>query len=85
MNYKEIIQEVSINLNLPYEVVDKAYTSYWEFVRKMIHVLPLKKDLSEQEFNQLRTSFNVPSLGKLNCQYNKLLGIKYSYKRRKQN
>ena len=47
MNYKEIIQEVSINLNLPYEVVDKAYTSYWEFVRNIIHVLPLKKDLSE--------------------------------------
>ena len=80
MNSKEIIQTVSKKLNIPYEVVNKAYSSYWEFVKTTIEKLPLKDDLSEEQFSQLRTNFNVPSLGKLNCTYERMLGIKQKYK-----
>ena len=44
MNSKEIIQTVSKKLNIPYEVVNKAYSSYWEFIKTTIEKLPLKED-----------------------------------------
>lgn len=80
MNSKEIIQIVSKKLDIPYEVVNKAYSSYWEFVKETIKRLPLKEELTEEQFSQLRTNFNVPSLGKLNCTYERMLGIKQKYK-----
>ena len=83
MDSKEIIQTVSKKLNIPYEVVNKAYSSYWESVKTTIEKLPLKEDLTEEQFSQLRTNFNVPSLGKLNCTYERMLGIKQKYKYKK--
>lgn len=80
MDSKEIIQTVSKKLNIPYEVVNKAYNSYWEFVKTTIEKLPLKDDLSEEQFSQFKTNFNVPSLGKLNCTYERILGVKQKYK-----
>lgn len=80
---KEIIQTVSEKLIIPYEVVNKAYNSYWEFIKENIEKLPLKEELTEEEFSRLRTNFNVPSLGKLNCTYKKMLGIKQKYEENK--
>ena len=42
MKYEDIITETSKDLNIPYEVVDLAYKSYWKFVREKIQELPLK-------------------------------------------
>lgn len=81
MNSKEIIQTVSKKLDIPYEVVNKAYSSYWEFVKETIKKLPLKEELTEEQFSQLKTNFNVPSLGKLNCTYERMIGIKQKYKK----
>lgn len=80
MTHKEIIQKVSNELNIPYEVVNSAYSSYWKFVRETIQALPLKEDLTKEEFLKLRTNFNVPSLGKLTCNYERMLSIKEKYK-----
>ena len=63
-------------LGLPREVVKEAYESYWRYIRCTISELPLKNDLSEEEFNKLRTNFNVPSLGKLSCTYSRYKAIK---------
>lgn len=81
MNLQEIIKEVATELGLSSEVVNKAYSSYWEFVKKTIKNLPIKEELTEEQFSQLRTSFNVPVLGKLYCDYSRILGIKHSYKK----
>lgn len=83
MIYKEILQKVSEETKIPYEVVSKAYSSYWEFIRKKIVELPLKEDLNEEEFSKLRTNFNIPSLGKLNCTYERMVGVKRRYNRTK--
>lgn len=61
----EIYEQVAKDLGLEPEVVKAAYQSQWQFIRNTIEALPLKEELSEEEFSQLRTSFNVPSLGKL--------------------
>lgn len=61
----EIYEEVAKELGLDPKVVKAAYQSQWQFIRNTIEALPLKGELSEEEFSQLRTSFNLPSLGKL--------------------
>lgn len=80
MNLPDIIDKVAKELNIPTEVVSRAYKSYWVFVKDTIQALPLKEDLNEEEFAKLKTNFNVPSLGKLSCTYKRMLGIKKKYK-----
>ena len=76
MEYQEAINKVAGELNLEVEVVDEAYKSFYGFVREKISELPLKEDLSEEDFNALRTNFNIPSIGKLHCTYERYLGMK---------
>lgn len=80
MNYQNAINHVANKLELPREVVKEAYESYWKYIRCTISELPLKDDLSEEEFNKLRTNFNVPSLGKLAVTWDRYKAIKDRYK-----
>ena len=76
MSYPDIIGKVSEELNLPKEVVDKAYKSFWLFINQSIQSLPLKENLNEEDFAKLKTNYNIPSLGKLTCTYVRMLGVK---------
>lgn len=76
----KILEKVSEKTNIPLEIVSKVYDCYWLYIRNTIQDLPLKDNLSEEEFNKLRTNFNIPSLGKLTCDYNRLQGVKKRYK-----
>ena len=76
MTYNEIVNKVSKELNLPRTVVDKSYKSFWIFIRNTIKQLPLKDNLNEEEFSKLRTSFNIPTIGKLFCTYNRFINTK---------
>ena len=80
MSYSEIIGKVAEELNLPIEVVDKTYKAYWLFIKQSIESLPLKEDINEEDFAKLRTNFNIPSLGKLTCTYDRMLGVKKRFK-----
>ena len=80
MNYPDIIGKVSQEMNIPLEVVDTAYKSYWKFIKQTIQSSPLKDDISEEDFTKLRTNFNVPSLGKLTCTYDRMMGVKKRFK-----
>ena len=76
--YKLVAEE----LNIPVEVVKEVYKSYWRFIKSTIQELPLKEDLSEEEFLKLKTNFNIVSLGKLSCDYNRYKRIKLKEKYR---
>ncbi len=76
MIYSEAIKQVSTELGLPPKVVKEAYESLWTFIRNNIKALPLKEDLSKKEFDKLRTNFNIPSIGKLSCTYDRMIGVK---------
>jgi len=76
MIYPDIEKEVSQKLNIPEDVVDAAYKSFYEFVKEKITELPLKDELSEEEFSKLKTNFNIPSLGKLHCTYERYTKVK---------
>lgn len=79
MKYTELVSIVSKELDIPTEVVERAYKSYWEFIKTTIQALPLKEDLNEEEFSKLRTNFNVPSLGKLVCTFDRMEGVKKKF------
>ena len=76
MKYSDIINKVSEELNLPRELVENAYKAYWNFIRVTIEELPLKTEISQEKYEKLRTNINIPSLGKLNCTYNRYIGIR---------
>lgn len=76
MNYSEIIKKVSQETGIPVRVVNLAYKSYWKFIKQKIQTLPLKGNISEEEFNALRTNFNIPSLGKLYLTWDRVQGCK---------
>ena len=80
MNYPDIIGKVSQEMGIPPEVVSTAYKSYWKFIKQTIQSLPLKDDISEEEFAKLRTNFNIPSLGKLTCTFDRMMGVKKKFK-----
>ena len=76
MSYSDIIEKVAEELNLPKELVNKTYKAYWASIRSSISALPLKDDLDEEGFSQLKTNYNIPSLGKLSCTFDRYMGIK---------
>ena len=66
MTYEEILIKVSKTTGLPKELVRKIYKAYWYSIRSMIKELPLR-EVDSNTISQIRTNFNIPSLGKLNC------------------
>ena len=76
MRHSDIINKVSKELDLPEELIEKVYKAYWNFIRVTIEELPLKTKLTQLEYRNLRTNINIPSLGKLNCTYNRYIGIR---------
>jgi hypothetical protein len=80
MTYWEIVNKVSGDIGLSPDTVDKTYRAFWKYIRDSIQSLPLKEDISEEEFLMLRPNFNIPSLGKLTCTYKRYFGVKEKFK-----
>ena len=75
-NYQKIIAKVAEDLELSADHVDKVYKSYWKVIKSYIENLPLKEDLSDEEFNELRPNINIPSIGKLYVTLKRYHGMK---------
>ena len=75
MTFKQIIKQVDKELNLPEDLVRNTYKSYWKVIRQIIESNNIKysKDsiLTAKEFNSKQININIPSIGKLNCTYDK--------------
>lgn len=75
MTFKQIIKQVAKELNLPEDLVRNTYKSYWKVIRQLIESNNIKysKDsiLTAKEFNSKQMNINIPSIGKLNCTYDK--------------
>ena len=76
MTYNEIIAKVSKQTGLPHKIVDRTYKAYWKAIRQHITSLPLKEDLTDEEFQNLQPNVNPPSLGKLNVTLDRYHGMK---------
>lgn len=84
LTYSDIIKSVAEELQLPEREVDRIYRAYWRFIKDSIASLPLKDDLTEEEFNALHTNFNIPSIGKLHCTYDRYRRVKKRFEYIKQ-
>lgn len=80
MTYKEIVAKVAEETGLPVMLVDRTYKAYWKTIRDYVSSLPLKEDLSEEDFAKLRPNINIPSLGKLYVNVDRYNAMKKSYK-----
>lgn len=79
----KMFKEVAEELDMSEKDVKNIYTAYWTAIRETIKALPFKDDLSEEEFLTLKTSFNLPKIGKLGCTYKKYVSLKERYKNAK--
>lgn len=82
---KNIYKKVSEQLGIAEDTIQEVYKLYWSFIKDTIESLPLKEKLTENEFNKLKTNFNIPLLGKLSCDYNRFKGVKESLKIKSRN
>ena len=65
------IKKVSRNLSVDQKLVEAVYKSYWLFIKEHISSLPLR-DLTQEEYESTVSNINLPYLGKLYVDYNKL-------------
>ena len=65
MTYEEMVSRVSDSTGISKALVNRTYKAYWRTVREYIESLPLKQDLTEEEFLKLKPNVNIPSIGKL--------------------
>ena len=84
MTYDEIIAEVSKSTGLTKRMVDKAYRAYWKAVREHICSLPLKEDLTDEQFSSLKPNVNIPSIGKLYVTLDRYKRMKKMFNSRKE-
>jgi len=79
MTYDEIVSEVAGSTGLSKRMVDKIYKLYWKSVREYIKSLPLKEDLTDEEFMKLKPNVNIPSLGKFYVSLDRYKKLKERY------
>ena len=76
MDYNAIIEKVAKETELPKTLVDRTYKAYWKAMRLYITSLPLKEELTDEQFMKLRPNVNIPSIGKLYITLNRYQRVK---------
>ena len=59
------IEKISEEMSIPKEVVIKVIESQYEFIRKKTKELHFDPNLTREEFDAMKTNFNIPCIGKL--------------------
>lgn len=79
---KEDYRIVADKLGLCPKLVEKVYKQYWGVIKEIIESQPLKEDMTEEEFNNLKSCISIPRIGKFYCTYDKykFLNTKFSSK-----
>lgn len=66
------LKQTARKLCLDTAVVESVYRSYWKFIHEYISNIQDVVNLSKEELNTLNTNFNIPYLGKLYIDYEKI-------------
>lgn len=80
--YLKMVNETAEKYGLEKKLVDAVYRAYWRSIKNYIESLPLKDDLTEEEFDKLRPNINLPQLGKLFVSKERYDTKKKNYKRK---
>lgn len=62
---KTIENDLSKELDLTDEEILNAYKAYWRFIHDKAGSIDFQNIKSKDEFEKIKTSFNIPNLGKL--------------------
>jgi len=62
---KALIHSIGLKYNLQDEVINKIVNSPYKFTREKISELQISDDMSEEEYNKLKTNFMYLYIGKL--------------------
>ena len=84
MTLEEIFGKVAEDTGLTKDFVGKVYKAYWKAIREHITSLPLKEDLTDEEFSNLQPNVNIPSIGKLYITPERYRRMKDNYKKYEQ-
>lgn len=76
---KSIVSKVAKETGVPPTTVSKIYRAYWKALRTHIESLPLKSDLTDEEFLALQPNINIPSIGKLYVTLERYKKVKRDY------
>lgn len=79
MKISNAIKIAAEEVGIPIEAAHKAYYMSWKFIQEKMKELPLKENLTEEQFNSLRPNFNIPELGKFAVTYEKYKKVKRGY------
>ncbi len=70
---KKLIHRIGLKYNLRDEDVNKIITSPYIYVRQIITNMEIEENITEDEFNKLKTNFIFPNIGKLYIKYGTVL------------
>lgn len=69
------LRKVSRELCIDFKIVDAVYKSYWRFIREQAESIPMRT-ISKEEFESTIHNFNLPYIGKLYVEYEKIENYK---------
>lgn len=67
----DIYKKVGDDLLIQKDIIKAIYRAYWLFIKTKIQEISFEENLTEEQFNDIITSFNLPKLGKLSVTYDK--------------
>lgn len=62
---KRLIHSIGLEFNLQDDIIQKIVQSPYKFTRETISNLDVKDEMTEEEFNELKTNFIYMHIGKL--------------------
>lgn len=68
------------SLGIAPQLVINTYKAFWKHIKTNIETLPLKEEITEEEFKSYKTNYNLPYIGKLYCNYEDLEKAKSTLK-----
>ena len=63
------VKEIAERTGIPPEAVKKIIASQYIFIREKITELTFIPDLTREEFEKIKSNFNIPCIGKLYASY----------------
>lgn len=65
-----VIEQAARELSIEPQLAELIYRSYWKFIKDTIQSIPIE-EMSENDFENVATNFNIPYIGKLYTGYEK--------------
>lgn len=74
--YEKACNMAADKIGLPRSLVRKVYHAYWRAIRDHVSALPMKEELTDEEFMELQPNVNIPSIGKLHVTLDRYKRVK---------